>query len=452
MGTIIIFGFFLWCVLAFLFLFLAPPLLILFFPLEQLIQSSSGFFRNTAFGLQATNYMVAFTVAMTTGYAVFKNPQRFQGILNSTTIIIGIMFIWTLLSCIWSPGRAKGFEVFISTAPYLAMFFIFMPLLITSLADWSRVARLCLVLGTIISGLILISPEFTMKFGRLGLDIASEAKGGRSSPLALGELGGTCIVLAVFVGTKFDLLYFKVFRGIALLLGTILVVKSGSRGQLMFAVITVVLSYPISKQFSNAKNYIFTIIGLGLTLFLINYIAGQVANTGSLDTEKRWAEGSTSSGVDVRLDNIFFLLETWLKSPAYWIQGLGFYSFGELNPFGEPYTHAIVVDMLGELGLIGLILFLIMCILSWISCRKIFIAVRNDPIQRASFSSLAAMLIYQLLLSNKQGNIAGSFLMFSLILLAARIERSPNFYSDIITEESNGSTEQISDIRTATTS
>jgi len=108
--------------------------------------------------------------------------------------------------------------------------------------------------------------------------------------------------------------------------------------------------------------------------------------------------------------------------------------------------------MLGELGLIGLTLFSTMCILSWISCRKIFIAVRNDPIQRASFSSLAAMLIYQFLLSNKQGNIAGSFLMFSLILLVARIERSPNFYSEIITEESNDSLEQISDIRTAATS
>jgi hypothetical protein len=452
MGTIIIFGFFLWCLLALLFLLLAPPLLILFFPLEQLIQSSSSFFRDTAFGLQTTNYIVAFTVALTTGYAVFKSPQRFQGILNSTTIIIGIMFIWTLLSCLWSPGRAKGFEVFVSTVPYLAMFFIFMPLLITSLTDWSRVARLCLVLGTIISGLILISPEFTVKFGRLGLDMASEAKGGRSSPLALGELGGTCIVLAVFVGTKFDRLYFKAFRGFAVLLGTILVVQSGSRGQLMFAVITVALSYPIGRQFSNAKNYIFAMMGLAFILILIYYIAGQVANTGSLDTEKRWAEGATSQGVDVRLGNIIFLLETWLKSPAFWIQGLGFYSFGELNPFGEPYTHAIVVDMLGELGLIGFTLFSTMCLLSWISCRKIFIAVRNDPTQRANFSSLAAMLIYQFLLSNKQGNIAGSFLMFSLILLAARIEKSPDFYSDIITVESNDSLEQISDIRTATAS
>jgi len=452
MGTVIIFSFLLWCLLAVLFLLLAPPLLILFFPLEQLIQSSSSFFRDTALGLQATNYIVALTVALTSGYAVFKNPQRFQGILNNTTIIIGIMFIWTLLSCLWSPGRAKGFDVLVSTAPYLVLFFIFMPLLITSLADWSRVARYCLVLGMIISGLILISPEFTMKFGRLGLDMASDVKGGRSSPLALGELGGTCIVLAVFVGTRFDPLYFKVFRGIAVLLGTILVVKSGSRGQLMFAVITVALTYPISKQFSNAKNYIFAIIGLGLTLILINYIAGQVANTGSLDTEKRWAEGATNEGLDARYRNIFFLLETWLKSPAYWIQGLGFYSFGELNPFGEPYTHAIVVDMLGELGLVGFTLFSIMCILSWISFRKIFIAVRNDPIQRANLSSLAAMLIYQFLLSNKQGNISGSFLMFSLILLAARIERSPNFYSEIITEESNDSLEQISDIRTATTS
>jgi len=41
--------------------------------------------------------------------------------------------------------------------------------------------------------------------------------------------------------------------------------------------------------------------------------------------------------------------------------------------------------------------------------------------------------------------------MFSLILLVARIERSPNFYSDIITDQFNDSPEQISDMKTATT-
>jgi len=437
MGLLIIFGFILWCALAIFVTGFASPLLILFFPLKQLIQSSSDFFRDTELGNASANYSVALITALATGYAVFRNQQRVQGILNGTTIIIATLYIWALFSCLWSPGASQGFGVFVSAAPYFLMFLIFLPLLITNLNEWDNASRLCLVMGTIMSGLILISPEFTMRYGRLGLDVSSFIKGGRSSPLALGELGGTCIVLAVFVGTKFDPLYFKVLRCLAIIAGTILAVRSGSRGQLLFAVVAIALAYPIGKSLVSTKNSIFTAISLVLTLVLIYYIIGLVISTGSIDTEKRWAEGATNEGLDARYNNIIFLLDTWSRSPGFWIQGLGYYSFSALTPFGEPYSHAIVVDMLCELGIIGFLLFFAMFIFLWLSCRKIFIAVRDHPIQRAKFGSLAALLIYQILLSNKQGNFAGAFLMFGLILLVSRIEKSSNFYSEIISEESS---------------
>lgn len=443
MSVMILFGFGLWCVLAVLVTALAPPLAILLFPLKQLIQSSSSFFRETALGNEITNYIVAFTLALGTGYAVFKNQQRFQGILNRTTIIVFGLYSWTLLSCFWSPGGSKGFEVYVSVAPYFAIFFIFLPLLITTLKEWGSVARLTLVLGTIIAGLILVSPEFTMKFGRIGLDLANSPTA-RSNPLALGELGGTCIVLAAFIGTKFDSLYFKVFRFIAIIIGTILVVQSGSRGQLMFAVVSIALCYPIIRPLANFKNYIFTAIGLVVTLIIIYYIASLVVSTGSLEAEKRWGEGATGESIDVRFSNVMFLLETWSKSPIFWIQGLGFYSFSALNPFGEPYTHCLTADMLGELGLIGFTLFLILFLFTWISCRKIFIAVRDNEKQRANLSSLVAMLLYHFLLSNKQGNLVGEFLMISMTLLATRIENNPNFYSDIESGEFFDFPEEIS--------
>ena len=139
-----------------------------------------------------------------------------------------------------------------------------------------------------------------------------------------------------------------------------------------------------------------------------------------------------------------FLLETWSKSPIFWIQGLGFYSFSALNPFGEPYTHCLTADMLGELGLIGFTLFLILFLFTLISCRKIFIAVRDNEKQRANLSSLVAMLLYHFLLSNKQGNLAGEFLMISMTLLATRIENNPNFYSDIESGEFFDFPEEIS--------
>jgi hypothetical protein len=443
MSVMILFGFALWCVLAILLTIFAPPLLILFFPLKQLVQSSLGFFRETALGNESINYLVAFTVAMATGYAIFKNRQRVRGFINGTTIIVIALYSWALLTCLWSPGGSKGFEVFVSAIPYFVMFFIFLPFLITTLNEWGQAARICLVLGTIITGLILISPEFTMKYGRIGLDLPN-APGGRSNPLALGELGGTCIVLAAFVGTGFDLLYFKLFRIIGVIVGTILVVKSGSRGQLMFAVVSIALCYPISRPLAGLKNYNFTAIGLIVTLIIIYYVASLVVSTGSMDTEKRWAEGSTNEGVDARYSNIIFLLETWLKSPIFWVQGLGFYSFGALNPFGEPYTHCIVVDMLGELGLIGFTLFLILCLWTWNSCRKIFVTIRDNQTQRANFSSFLAVLVYHFLLSNKQGNLAGEFLMIGLMLLAFRIERKLNFYPDIDFGESSNFSEEIS--------
>ena len=227
-------------------------------------------------------------------------------------------------------------------------------------------------------------------------------------------------------------------RIIGIISGTILAVKSGSRGQILFSIITIGIVYPISKPLKDIKNYIFVFLGLLFILLLVTTLSGFIAESGSYDMQKRWIEGGTDSGVGIRMANITFLLETYITSPAYWVQGLGFYSFAVLNPLNEPYTHAIIVDMIGEQGLIGAILFSGFIFFLAKSCYRFFQLVQYNAKLRENFSSIFAMLFYEILLANKQGNISGAFAFFGFSILIVSLyknEMSMQINSSFISDE-----------------
>jgi hypothetical protein len=438
MTPIIFISFGIWCLLSILSTAPAAVLLFHFFSLEQLLQSSSGIFRDSAFGNQLVNYIVTLVVVSSASVSLIKNKNRISVLFSPFNAFILILYIWTFISCIWSPGGNKGIYILLAALPYLVLFYLFLPILITSLDEWRVAANLSLILGTIITCLILISPEFTMKFGRLGLDMATAEVGGRTNPLSIGELGGTCVLLGAILGqgTKFSL--FTLVRIIGIISGTILAVKSGSRGQILFSIITIGVVYPISKPLKDIKNYIFVFLGLLFILLLVTTLSGFIAESGSYDMQKRWIEGGTDSGVGIRMANITFLLETYITSPAYWVQGLGFYSFAVLNPLNEPYTHAIIVDMIGEQGLIGAILFFGILFFLVKSCYSFFKLVQYNAKLRENFASIFAMLIYEILLANKQGNISGAFAFFGFSILIVSLYKNEMFMqinSSLISDE-----------------
>lgn len=423
MGPLILLAFTAWCGFALRFTPLALNLLMLFFPLEQVVQSASDFFRNSATGLRAVNYIVGLVTAISVGLAVAREPDRIAGTRTPGQTMVWSLYLWTIASCVWSPGAELAIDSLSGTWPYLILFLIFAPLMIRDLSELATSFRWALVACVAMSLVMLVSPEFTQRSGRLGMVIDSSAQGARSSPLAIGELGGLCILLAALAGGGGRNPGLTILRLAAVGMGTTLAVLSGSRGQLIFAIVAVAIGIPISRPLKNTRNYLLAIGGMAVVIPLILYVASIVAEGGSADMAKRWGADSSESGSAVRAANVTFLLDSFMRSPLSWIQGLGYYAFGATNPYGEPYTHVLFVDMLCEEGFVGAALMIGILVNCARSIASLYRKTADRPDYRRTLGVLATLIIYQVLLANKQGNIGGSFALFMLLILPGRLNR-----------------------------
>jgi len=423
MGPLILLAFTAWCGFALRFTPVALNLLVLFFPLEQVVQSSSDFFRNSAASLRVVNYVVGLVIIFSAGLAIAREPDRLAGTRTPGQILVWSLYLWTIASCVWSPGAELAIDSLSGTWPYLILCLVVAPLLIRDITELAAAFRWGLIACVVLSLAVLVSPEFSQKGGRLGLSIDSSASGARSNPLAIGELGGLCILLSALAGAGGRNPGLTLLRLAAVGMGTALAVLSGSRGQLIFAVAAVAIGLPISRPLKNTWNYLLVIGGLAVIIPLILYIASIVAEGGSADMAKRWGTESSESGTAVRAANVLFLLDSFIRSPLFWIQGLGYYSFGATNPYGEPYTHVLFADMLGEEGFIGAALMIGILVACARSIAGLYRMTADQPQHRRTVGVLATLIIYQMLLANKQGNIGGSFVLFMLLILPCRLRR-----------------------------
>ena len=411
-------------------------LLLLFFPLEQVVQSASDFFRNSATGLRAANYAVGMVTIISAAMAIAREPDRIAGTRTSGQILVWFLYLWTIASCVWSPGAELAIDSLSGTWPYLILFLVVAPLLIRDLSELATTFRWGLVACILLSLVMLLSPEFSQRGGRLGLSIDSSALKARSNPLAIGELGGLCILLAALAGGGGRNLGLTLLRLAAVGTGTMLTVLSGSRGQLIFAIIAVAIGIPISRPLKSTRNYLLVIGGMAVIIPLILYVASIVAEGGSADMAKRWGTESSQSGSAVRAANMVFLLDSFVRSPLHWFQGLGYYAFGATNPYGEPYTHVLFADMLGEEGFVGATLMISILVACTRSMAGLYRKTAGQPEYRRTLGVLATLIIYQVLLANKQGNIGGSFALFLLFILPCRLNRRAELGLDPVLTQS----------------
>lgn len=424
MGPLFVAGFVISCLLGIQFAEFSVSLCLSLFATKQLLQASANMFRDSQTGSQIINFMVGGAAATCAIKRLVDNPARIRGFINSSWILVVALHLWALTTCLWSYSGRQGFEAFALGLPYLLLFIIIIPLLVRDLDEWGRITGVWLVFATCVTGLILINPEFTVRSGRLGLDLgAIGLKSTRTNPLELGAIGGFCVILGVLYSSTKNKALTTVVRLISVLLGTALAVRSGSRGQFIFAVASAILSYPISKPVINIQRTLSSLIVLITILFAIVIFAEQVRTSGSLQEEQRWSASEFGSGADVRFANILLLLGEYFASPLRWITGLGFLSYSYLDPVQE-YSHCLSADMLGELGLVGFSLYGAILVLSIRQIIRVFSSVAQDERRRNGLGCLVGILTYQMLLANKQGNLVGSSLLICFILILARIDKS----------------------------
>jgi len=403
---------------------LRPPfafaLVLMMFPLEQVLQAHAPGLLSSAIGLKAVNIGVGLTAVLAAGKVLVMTPRAMSKWFNAATVSSLALLAWGALSLLWSPGRTEALEIVVGNVPYLVLFVIVTPLLLADVDDLRVSQQAMLVLGMVLCAIIVASPEFTSRYGRLGYAVAS---GVRSNPLAIGELGGVVLLLAATMrGTTLMGFPLLPLRVAAAVLGVLVAIKSGSRGQLAFALVIAVIAVPVAAPVRNIGAFIASAVIVGLTVLVVDFVLStqlQSADARRFSTEALLYGDSSTFG---RFNNVIALGSEWIRNPLALFIGLGYGAFASLPASGgQPYSHVMFADALFELGIPGVALTATGLVVGGMATLRLFRRHSSDRVLRATIAVLAGMLAYQVLLANKQGTMWGIPTLFTIQAVAARI-------------------------------
>jgi hypothetical protein len=397
-----------------------PPVavaaLVLMISLEMLLQANFSVFQNRQ---ELFNLMTGALLLAAVVRRHLRREPLLEG-LGGTVVIAALAFYaWGYASMAWSPTSGAFLSETFSALPYWVLFLLVAPMLIARLEEFSQFAWALLIFGGAMAVLILLNPNFTLVSGRLGIDLGH---GNRGNPLALGTVGGLIMLAAALLPSASLSIWMLATRIGGFLAGAGLVLLSGSRGQMLAAAAVAVLCLPIAYAFRNGRGVALTIVG-GLVLSGGLYFAASRFVT--QENIRRWDAHSLTTGGAGRLENASDLLEHWLRHPESWVAGLGHLAFESIptNRSGDPYTHVLLADAIGEGGLIGATLLLVALAAAAANAFQLHRLSRDDPRSRAVVGLLVAMLLYMFLLSNKQGSMLGVPMLFLLMMMVGRLWR-----------------------------
>jgi hypothetical protein len=248
----------------------------------------------------------------------------------------------------------------------------------------------------------------------------------RSNSLALGDLGGTTVIVAALLRRgpgRFLLLW----RAAGMLLGTAVAVYSGARGQMIGAAGLAVLFFPLAAPVRNVAGFFLTVAGLGAVALLALMLASTILTGFAAQRFSLESILYGASSADTRVSNVLMLYSAWASSPFAWFAGLGILAYNAIDANAlNPYSHVVFADALFELGIPGAAFMAAYVYTTVGALRRLFATQSGDAYARASVATLIAMSTYLMVLANKQGFIWNlhALFMFTLIgqRLAARID------------------------------
>jgi hypothetical protein len=373
-------------------------ILIVFYPLEQVLQSYFPV-------LRATPWILNVSVGGLAGFAILhrflKRETLGSGFFNGVFNYVVPLYALSWLGLLWTPS-AIARDMMVAGVPYVALFLVGLPLLMDDLPQFRRLMTAIMVIGTAISLLVMFNPQARYASGRLALEVG--AVGRFTNPLALATLGGVMTLTAVMLRPVRYSGAMTALRVSAFVTGLGLAVTSGSRGQVLAVAIVAVLFYPVARRVRNTVQFLLTgggLIVMTVALMFTFQLFVTEAN------RARWDVTGITGDIEGRYEMARLLFTEWANDPASWVLGLGTNAFTAITTGSSPYVHNLLVEVLCELGLVGGIMMTLILFITFRHGRWLVRTFRDDPGLRSTAALLGALAAYALLLSLKQGTFAG---------------------------------------------
>lgn len=385
------------------------------FGLEQWAQSQSGyFFVHASLTNLSTGCVLLFALAM----QQVRGTPMFSGGMSATLWVLLTLLAWTAASLMWTiyDDALTRFKIY--ALPVVAYVFL-VPLLIKNPRDLRSALLVLMVVGGAVLMLLVTTSTWESRHIILkqGAAIGSVI-GNRGNPLATASMAGYVAIAALLLNFRGAGKFWLLLRWPLIALTLIVAFKSGSRGQLFAMVAAAIMFLPLSRRIKNLPGFVGICLGVGIMLMLATWAFDNYSSG-----DNRWdVENMMSTWQTSRGGTSTIVLQEWAAGgPLVWLIGLG--HAGSFATEIAYYPHLVMVETLAELGFVGFALLWVFVIVTYLSYFKLHKAVRDDPVIRGTCAAAAAIFMFEIILSFKQGTLLSNGIAFSFAIILANLYR-----------------------------
>ncbi len=188
---------------------------------------------------------------------------------------------------------------------------------------------------------------------------------------------------------------------------------------LMAGTVVLLLSYRI--RLTRSLLLLFAFLILIFVALANGYTVAGVSPSRYLDLVSLWASGNgiqQDPSIGERATLVHAALAILAQDPMIWIVGLGYPNLSGANGIGF-YSHNLTLDVLMELGVFGLALYVLIVLLTL--RRAITVIQKSSGYIRGYSVLFTAMLVFMLVISNTSGSLEGLPMLWLVILLIGNV-------------------------------
>lgn len=361
-----------------------------------------------------TNYCIAAILCVGVGIQFVRGNVRISD-YPKAGILVAVLLIYAYASSLWTSRDDLSATQWGVAIPYIASFILLAPLLIKNTNDARRAFSDLVIVGAPLAILLTMFVRWENRW----IVIGSDGAVGYANPLAIAEMAGNVILVAVLCRRLAAVPLWKVTRWLAVAGCIALAVKTGSRGQVMAVLIVLVAFWPLSHSKISVSSAALSVSG-SLVIGLAVLFAVQEFWSGNT----RWSHEKIESDIGGRVEMATQLLGAWWNGGPFTILfGLGNGASSNPRILGS-YPHILPLEIVAEEGILGAMMYLSILAAVAAKVREAFRRSRDNSANRETLITLAAMLAYAFLLSWKQGNLLGSFNFWMLCIVVAKYAKA----------------------------
>lgn len=395
---------------------IAAGAMLLTFGVEQWAQSRETFFVNQQV---LTNFAFGGLMLWAVGLKWVREGSLLQPwpAVGSVTLL---MIAWMSFSLIWTRAPQPQVDHFWNDMLYFAAFGPLLALSITSLRDLRAALYFLLAVGAVLITVIFLTTGFTgrsisFQVDKIGFGAKYFATG---NPLAIATLAGQVALVALLLNHRGAARVWQVLRWGVIAVAIATTFRTESRGQLVAMVMAALFLLPASRRLAHARGFFGAIIAGGLFVF----VTSQLFDALTAEQGKRWDYDTfVATYQGTRLNTALQVLGHWIDAgPITWLIGMGWSASYDPFVLGA-YPHLVMGEVLAELGVVGFVLLWFIPVLGFGYAYRLNRLVRDDPESRGLVAAMAGLLLFDIILSFKQGNLIGNGPAFGFAIVLGRL-------------------------------